>query len=226
MKYGYIRVSTERQNTARQREAMDRAGILKDNVYEEKKSGRDLEREELQRLLKVVRSGDSITVVEISRLGRNTRDIVNVVYDLNNKGIKLISIKEGIDTSTEMGKVFVTLAGIFAELERDNIRERARQGIEIAKREGRIIGRPKKKCEDFARVYGQYRDNKISLEQALKLLGCSKSTMYRRIRQYEDSKFIADGGNGLEIELITDNEGGDEIIDFGDTQKINVNKNI
>lgn len=190
MKYAYVRVSTIEQNMARQMEIMEKANIAMENVYSEKKSGKNMEREELQKLLSIARIGDSITVADISRLGRNMRDIVNVVYDLDKRGISIVSIKEGVDTSTELGRTFVMIAGIFAEMERNAIRERQMQGIAIAKREGRMKGRPKKSCPEFERVYMQYQNGSISLEQLLKLLDCSKSTYYWRIKQYEDDKTI------------------------------------
>ena len=98
MKYGYIRVSTAEQNLARQMEQMLKRGIPENCIFKEKKSGKDLEREELQKLLSIVRKGDSITVTEISRFGRNMRDIINVVYDLESKGVNIVRIKENVDT--------------------------------------------------------------------------------------------------------------------------------
>ena len=98
----------------------------------------------------------------------------------------MISLKEGLDTSSSQGKMMISLLGVFSEMERKNIRERQRQGIEIARREGRLKGRPRCKCEDFKIVYKQYENGDISIQQALKLLDCSKSTFYRRIKEYSE----------------------------------------
>lgn len=190
MRYGYIRVSSEEQNLARQQEAMEKEGIASEKVYCEKKSGKDMEREELQQLLKVVNMGDSITITDITRLGRSIRDIVNLVYDLDKKGITIISIKDNINTSTEIGKVFIMITGIFAEMELNAIKERQRQGIEAAKKAGRFTGRPRIKMDNFEQVYQQFFNNQISLDQALKLLECSRATFYRRVQQYDDNKVL------------------------------------
>lgn len=190
MRYGYIRVSSEEQNLARQIDDMEKVGIPKENVYSEKKSGKDMDRVALQDLIKVVRSGDSITVTDITRLGRNMRDIVNLVDDLDKRCVTIISLKEGVDTSTQIGKVLITVLGAFSQMEREAIKERQRQGLMIAKREGRLLGRPKKPTDNFEHVYQQYLNNQISMEQALKLLECSRATFYRRALQYNDSQII------------------------------------
>ncbi len=188
MRFGYIRVSSKMQNLDRQEEAMKAAGIEPDNIYREKESGRDMEREVLKELLGKVREGDSIVVVDITRLGRNTKDIVNLMDELDKKGIIIISLKEGVDTSTPMGKTIITVLGAFSQMERELIRQRQKEGIEIAKRQGRFTGRPKSKIENFDKVYEQYMNNQISMEQATKLLECSRATFYRRVREYEENR--------------------------------------
>lgn len=190
MKFGYVRVSSKDQNTERQLEAMEKEGIRPENIYEEKASGKNMERPQLQLLLDKVREGDKIVVDDVTRLGRNMCDIVNLIDKLNKEKVYIVSIKEGVDTSTEFGQMMINFLGALSEMERKNIRERQRQGIEIAKREGRMTGRPKCKCENFERVYGQYLEGQISMQQALKLLECSKSTFYRRIIEYKDNQII------------------------------------
>ena len=213
MKYGYVRVSTKEQNLARQLEQMKNIGIPDDCIFQEKKSGKNLQREEFKRLLDRVREGDCITVTEISRLGRNMRDIVNVLYDLESRGVNIISIKEQIDTSTAMGKILFNIAGILAEIERESILDRQKQGIELAKRDGRMTGRPKCECKEFEKVYRQYEEGKIDLEQVLKLLDCSSSTFYRRVRDYKEKQYQRDSSRFIKSILPKDVE--DEIIDFG-----------
>ena len=186
MKYGYVRVSSKEQNLARQMETMEKAKISPQNIYAEKVSGKDMERPELKKLLNVVKEGDSIVVEDITRLGRNTLDILKIIDTLEQEKVYVISLKEGLDTSSSQGKMMISLLGVFSEMERKNIRERQRQGIEIARREGRRKGRPRCKCEDFKIVYKQYENGDISIQQALKLLDCSKSTFYRRIKEYSE----------------------------------------
>lgn len=165
-------------------------GIPKDCVYQEKVSGKDMNREELQKLLRIVRRGDRIVITEISRLGRNMRDIINVIYDLEKRGIDIYSIKENVDTSTELGKVFFNIAGVFAEIERNAIRERQKQGIAIAKRKGNMTGRPKLKIEDFEQRYKQYKNGELSVSDTVKLLGCSRATFYRRKKDFEEKQVL------------------------------------
>lgn len=190
MKYGYIRVSSKQQNLARQLEIMKKEEIPENHIFADKASGKNMQREKLEKLLGAVREGDKIVVADITRLGRNMCDIVNLIDKLDKQKIHVVSIKEGMDTSTATGKMIIQIFGAFSEMERENIRERQRQGIEIAKREGRIKGRPKAKCDNFMGVYRQYLQQDISIEQAVKLLECSKSTFYRRIREYKDSEII------------------------------------
>ena len=190
MKYGYVRVSTKEQNTDRQLEDMEKENIPKENIFVDKLSGKDMERPQLKLLLDKVKKGDKIVVDDITRLGRNMRDIVNLIDWLDKKEVYVVGLKENVDTYSEYGKMMINLLAALSEMERKNIRERQRQGIEIAKRKGKMTGRPRCKCEDFDGVYGQYINGDISMQQALKLLECSKSTFYRRIREYKDNEII------------------------------------
>ena len=189
LKYGYIRVSSLEQNLDRQKEKMMQLGIKSNNVYEEKRSGKNLERPVLLKLLDKLKEGDELYVVSIDRLGRRIKDIVDVVESLSERGITIVSVNENINTSTDFGRVFVCLASIFAEVERKNIRERQRAGIEIAKREGRMKGRPRKKLlDDFELAYEQFKCGTITADKAGRILGLSRASFYRRINEYEISK--------------------------------------
>ena len=139
MLVGYVRVSTIEQNETRQVEALEKLNIEK--WYIEKVSGKDTKREKLQQMLDFVREGDEIYVMDFSRLSRSVQDLLNIVDLLNGKKVKLVSLKENLDTSTPTGKLMLTVIGAIAEFERMNILERQREGIAIAKREGRYKGR-------------------------------------------------------------------------------------
>ena len=147
--FGCSRVSTKEQNEARQIEAFRERGIKESNIIIEKLSGKNMERPKLAALLDKVRAGDSVTVLSIDRLGRNTKDVLELVERLEHKGVKLISIKEGLDTNTPVGKCVLTILASIAQLERDNILERQQEGIAIAKREGRYTGRRPKELSDW-----------------------------------------------------------------------------
>ena len=123
---GYIRVSSIEQNTKSQKELLKNVGM--DKVFEEKISGKNAKRPELQAMLEYVREGDTVYVKDLSRLARNTKDLLNIVEYLTNKGVALKSIKENIDTSTNFGKLMITFLAAIYEFERANLLERQRDG--------------------------------------------------------------------------------------------------
>lgn len=184
MKVGYVRISTKEQNTARQDLLMESLEV--ERVYTDKMSGKSQERPELHRMIDFVREGDSLTVESISRFARNTRDLLDLTATLDAKGVQFISKKESIDTSTPAGKFMLAVFGALAELERENILERQAEGIAIAKAEGRMKGRPKKAVDTFEAVYLAVKEGKLSATKAAKQLGLSRSTWYRRAREYEE----------------------------------------
>ena len=151
MVVAYVRVSTETQNEARQVEALEKYGIEK--WYVEKVSGKNTEREQLQLLLDFVREGDEVYVMDFSRLSRSVQDLLNIVDLLNKKKVRLVSLKENLDTSTATGKLMLTMIGAISEFERENILERQREGIAIAKREGKYKGRKPVVPDNFDEVY-------------------------------------------------------------------------
>src|SRR5690554_5028447 len=139
MKVGYVRVSTTEQNTARQESLMESLGVEK--IYIEKVSGKSKDRPKLQEMMSFVREGDTLIVESISRFARNTRDLLDLVEQLKKKKVEFVSKKENIDTSTPTGQFMLTVFGAMAQLERDTILERQREGIEEAKKLGKYKGR-------------------------------------------------------------------------------------
>ena len=126
MKIGYIRVSTQEQNTMRQEVLMEQLGV--DQIYIDRSSGKNANRPELKTMLEFVRKGDVVIVESISRFARNTKDLLELVEQLTAKGVEFISQKESIDTSTPTGKFMLTIFGAVAELEREYILQRHRGG--------------------------------------------------------------------------------------------------
>ncbi len=189
MKIGYVRVSTKEQNTARQEELMK---LLKvDRVYIDKMSGKDMERPFLQEMMNFVREGDSVVVESISRFARNTKDLLELTEQLSNKRVQFISQKENIDTNTPAGKFMLTIFGAVAELEREYIRQRQREGIEIAKQQKKYKGRPAKQLDTFDEIYQQWKSRNITATSASMQLNISRSTFYRKVTAYEaDNKPI------------------------------------
>ena len=181
MKIGYIRVSTQEQNTIRQEVLMESLGV--DEVYIDRMSGKNTDRPELQRMMEYVRHGDTVIVESISRFARNTRDLLELVERLTAKGVEFVSKKEAIDTTTPTGKFMLTIFGAVAELEREYILQRQREGIAIAKEQGKYTGRKAKQSPNFDRVVAQWRKGEITAVEAMRTLKMSKTTFYRRVQQ-------------------------------------------
>lgn len=179
MKIGYIRVSTQEQNTIRQEVLMEQLGV--DQVYIDKASGKNTSRPELQNLLAFVRKGDTVIVESISRFARNTRDLLDLVERLTAKGVEFVSQKEAIDTTTPTGKFMLTIFGAVAELERAYILQRQREGIAVAKAQGKYSGRKPITNPDFDRVVRQWHAGECTASEAWKTLGMSKATFYRHV---------------------------------------------
>ena len=184
MKVAYIRVSTVEQNEARQLEAMKDLGIEK--YYTEKVSAKNVTaREQLRMMLDFVREGDEVYVLDFSRLSRSVQDLLNIVDGLNQKGVRLVSMKENLDSSTATGKLMLTMIGAIAEFERQNLLERQREGIAIAKSQNRYKGRSPLALDNWEEVYREWHDKKLTATAATKLLGISRGTFYNRVKETE-----------------------------------------
>ena len=186
MKVGYIRVSTEEQNTERQEALMRELGAGKG--FMEKATGNTREdRAQLEAMLQYVREGDVVVAESISRIARNTKDLLDIVERLEYKGVDFISKKEAIDTKTPSGKFMLTVFGAIAQLEREYILDRQREGIEIARQKGKYKGRKPVAIDEgrFMEVYGRWKSGSIRGGEAMHELGLKPSTFYRRVREYE-----------------------------------------
>lgn len=127
MNIAYVRVSTVEQNEERQLEGLKKYNIEK--WFNEKVSAKDTNRPKLKELLEFAREGDTVYIWDFSRLARSTKDLLDIVDIMNDKGINLISIKENLDTTTATGKLMLTMIGAINEFERANLLERQREGI-------------------------------------------------------------------------------------------------
>lgn len=183
MRIAYVRVSTVEQNEARQVEALKQYEIEK--WFMEKRSGKNTDREQLKLMLDFVRDGDEVYIMDFSRLSRSVSDLLNIVQLLEKKKVRLVSLKENIDTHTATGKLMLTVIGAIAEFERENILERQREGIAIAKEQKKFKGRSKMTIVNLEEVYAEWRAGKITAVSASKLLGISRATFYNRVKQRE-----------------------------------------
>ena len=181
MKIGYVRVSTEEQNTARQEIMLRELGV--DELFVDRASGKNADRPELNRMMNFVRRGDTVIVESISRFARNTRDLLDLVERLTEKHVEFVSRKEAIDTTTPTGKFMLTVFAAVAELEREYILQRQREGIAIAKQQGKYRGRPPKVYPDFERIAARWQKGEITAVQAMKQLGMSKTRFYERVKR-------------------------------------------
>ena len=181
MKVAYVRVSTEEQNEARQIEALKKHGIEK--WFTEKISGKSMDRPQLQAMLDYVREGDTVYIHDFSRLARSTRDLLEIVERLQAKGVHLVSNKENLDTGTPTGKLMLTMIAAINEFERQNLLDRQREGIAIAKQQGKYRGRPPKVYPDFERIAARWQKGEITAVQAMKQLGMSKTRFYERVKR-------------------------------------------
>ncbi|MDR2360435.1 MAG: recombinase family protein [Oscillospiraceae bacterium] len=187
--YAYVRVSSLDQNEDRQLDAMTALGVPPERIFVDKQSGKDANRPQLQELLDAVRRGDTVIVESVSRLARNTRDLLDIVERLTAKGVDFISQKEKIDTTTPTGKFMLTVFGAVAELERGYIKQRQAEGIASAKRRGVHLGRPVKKLpENFGELVRCYERGKLSFADVLAETGLKEATFYRRLREYRAGK--------------------------------------
>lgn len=183
MQIAYIRVSTIEQNEQRQIEAMQQYNIEK--WFIEKVSGKDTNRPKLKEMLDFAREGDTIHIHDFSRLARSTKDLLDIVEMLNNKGITLISNKENIDSSTPTGKLMLTMIGAINEFERTNLLERQREGIAIAKRDGKYKGRKAASIPDFEKHYQRYITRQINKSELAKELNISRPTLDKLIKEHQ-----------------------------------------
>ena len=176
-KIGYIRVSTQDQNTIRQEVLMKSLGV--DEVYIDRMSGKNTNRPELKKMMEYVRKGDTVIVESISRFARNTRDLLELVEHLTANGVEFVSKKEAIDTTTPTGKFMLTVFGAVAELEREYILQRQREGITIAKEQGKYKGRKPIQVPEFEQVIAKWKSGAITAAEAMQILHMSKATFYR-----------------------------------------------
>lgn len=182
MRIAYIRVSSLEQNERRQIEAMEKYHIEK--WFTEKVSAKNTNRPKLQELLEFAREGDTIHIHDFSRLARSTKDLLDIVELLNSKGVSLVSNKENIDTSTPTGKLMLTMIGAINEFERTNLLERQREGIAIAKREGKYKGGKHKEISNFAEHYARYLARELTKSALARELGVSRPTLDKLIAEH------------------------------------------
>lgn len=181
MKFGYIRVSRGDQNFDLQNDALGKYGC--DRVFHEKASGASKDRPQFLKLLEQLREGDTVVVWRIDRLGRTTLELIKLMVDFGDMGVNFVSITEGIDTGSKMGKLWFMLSSVLAENEREILKERTKAGLEAARSRGRVGGRPKGLSKEALikaqAIKSLYDQEKKSMQQIAEEVGVSRVTCYR-----------------------------------------------
>ena len=185
MIYGYARVSTADQNLDRQIDALNKYGI--DRLYCEKMSGTKKNRPELSRVLEILSDGDTLVIESLSRLGRSTKNLAELMETFNSKNIRLVSLKETIDTTTPTGKLLYTILSSLAQFERDILVERTTEGLKAARSRGRVGGRPKTDAKAMQKALALYQTKEYSITDITHLTGGSKSALYRALKERQEA---------------------------------------
>lgn len=184
MKVFYIRCSTEEQNEERQ--ILNAKEVNADKIFIDKASGKSTDRKAFKEMMNFIREGDIVICSDISRIARNTRDLLNIIDDFSKKNVEFISLKENIDTSTPQGKFMLTVFGAMAELERESILQRQREGIAIAKAQGKYKGRQRININEdkFRRLCKEWREGKRTAVSIQKEMNITSQTFYRRVNEW------------------------------------------
>lgn len=183
---GYARVSTEDQNEARQLESFRSFSEPISKTFIDKCSGKNMNRPQLKAMLEYVREGDVVVVSDFSRLARSTKDMLQIVQDLSDKGVGLISMKEHLDTDTPQGKFMLTVFAALAELERATILQRQREGIDIAKADGKYKGRKPIPVDEvhFRAECVKWRAGEQNATETMSHLGIKPNRFYRLVKRF------------------------------------------
>ena len=178
MIYGYARVSTADQNLDRQKDALNKYGI--DRLYCEKMSGTKKNRPELDAMLCELRDGDTVVIESLSRLGRSVKNLAELIELFNEKNVRLVSLKETIDTTSSTGKLLFSILASLCQFERDVLAERTSEGLAAAR--GRVGGRPKTNSKAVEKAVALYNTRQYAISEITNLTSVSRSTLYRAIK--------------------------------------------
>ena len=181
-------VSTNQQDLARQLEMLESYGY--DKLIQEKFTGTTKKRDGLEELLKWAEPGDTIVVESISRLGRNTIDILQMVEDFDKRGINFVSLKEKIDGNTPSGKAMVGMFAVMAQLERDLLVQRVQEGLTASKKRGKVLGRPKADANKVEQALSMHESGNYTVPEIIRLTGISQGTLYRALAERKDTALM------------------------------------
>ena len=181
-RFGYLRVSTDQQVLDAQLDALQKAGV--DEIFSEKMTGTVAQRPELEKLWAKLRAGDRIVITRLDRLGRSTKDLLNLLSDLDERNVGLEVIEQSIDTKSPEGRLFFTMVAAFATFEAELLRARTKEGLASARARGRVGGRPEKLPMDKKKSIAKlYESQDLSVGAIASMFGISRGTVYRYVEQ-------------------------------------------
>ena len=181
MLIAYARVSTEQQSLDRQVDMLTQYGY--DEIFTEKYTGTKAHRPEFDKVNLMLRKGDILVVESLSRVSRSTKDLLNILDDFAKREIKLVSLKENIDTATPTGKLLVTVLSAICQFERDLTVQRTKEGLKASRARGKIGGRPKTENKVIEKALKLYNSKSYSVKEITELTGVSSATLYRYLSQ-------------------------------------------
>lgn len=187
MIFGYARVSTQEQNLDRQLDSLKLAGA--EEIIQEKITGTKADRPELNRLMDKLRKGDIILIADLTRLSRSTKDLFNLVEQIEKKGANIKSLKESwLDTTTPQGKLMFTFMAGISQFERDLISQRTKEGLEAARARGKKGGRkPKLDKNKKKAIYDLYQKKQMAVKDICDMFDISKPTLYKVIEEISNN---------------------------------------
>lgn len=190
MLVGYIRVSSEKQTLQRQLDSLIAYGVDERNIYQEKISGTERERPELNKMIDELKAGDCVVCVELTRISRSTKDLFEIVDLIQAKGADIKSINESwLDTSTPQGKLLFTIFAGLSQFERDLISERTKDGLRASKARGRNGGRPSKRNDKGLAVELLYKQG-VKIADIVRQTELSRSTVNRIVRDMKSERIV------------------------------------
>lgn len=184
--YGYVRVSTQHQELNRQIDLLEQQNC--NEILTEKMTGTKVSRPQLDRLKDKLRPGDTVVVESFSRLGRSTKDLIELVNYFEEHDVKLVSLKENFDTTTPQGRLMMTVFQAFSQFERDLIVERTKEGLKSARARGRKGGRPRVNQREVERALKLYHTREYSVKEITEMTGISGATLYRYLNTNKNAK--------------------------------------
>lgn len=185
--YGYCRISTGKQDISKQREILIKHGVYEGKIYEDEVSS-SKKRPGFEEVDRVLAPGDELVVVELTRIARSMRELINIAYNFKERGVKLRSLQENIDLETDIGMAMFTMLALMAELEKKWIQERTKRSLAIARERGKVGGRKKTDPQKLEKAVRMYESKQLTVAEIQQLTGVSKSVLYDHLKELKNKE--------------------------------------